>query len=104
MKHLMPYAKHQIRVRLKDKLVHSSGTSNYDTALARCTDEIIKAGVGAIGRVYEYAKQNNGSQPPDETQMRPLYEGRLVYDAKKKNGSTAIVEEDHTTPPPIHNV
>jgi hypothetical protein len=97
----MPYAKHQIRVRLKDKLTHSSGTANYNTALARCTDEIIAAGVGAIGRVYEYA-QNNGNKPPVETQMRPLYEGRLVYDHAKQDGSTAIVEEDHSTPPPGH--
>jgi hypothetical protein len=95
----MAYGRYQIRVRLRDRTVHSSGTPVYENAELRCQQEVIIAGLGAIGTVWEFNTQQ--SPKPDEHKMVRQYEVRLMYDASKSDGSTTLVHEDHTTPPPL---
>lgn len=95
----MAYARHQIRVRLRDRVVHSSGTNALEDAQERCRIETIYYGLGSIGTVYEYDKSQ--SPKPNEFHMKRMYEVRLVYDPDKSDGSTTLVHEDHTTPPPV---
>lgn len=94
----MAYGKHQVRVRLRDAIVHSSGALDYATAEQRARDETIKAGVGASGMVYEFDPKV--SKTPDVQRMKLLYEARLAYDPSHADGSLVLVREDHTTPPP----
>jgi hypothetical protein len=94
----MAYARYQIRVRLRDRIVHSSGTTVYENAEDRARAEATYYGVGAIATVWEFLPTQ--SKKPDEFKMTRLYEVRLMLDPTKSDGSTVFVPEDHTTPPP----
>lgn len=94
----MPYGKYQIRVKLRDQQVHTSGTTKYETAFKRTQAEIIVAGVGAIGTLYEFSTKQ--SKTPDLLKMVPLYQGRAVFSVEHSDGTVTVVPEDHTTPPP----
>lgn len=96
----MPYARHQVRVYQRDKLTHSSGAVDYAAAEERCRVETIAAGVGAIGTVYEFDRAKQGTAQPNTHHMPTLYQVRLAYDPDHADGSTMLVAEDHTTPPP----
>ena len=94
----MAYARYQVRVRLRDRLVHSSGTTVLENAEARARAEATYAGLGSIATVWEYLPSQG--KKPSEFHMTRLYEVRLMLDTSKSDGSTTFVHEDHTTPPP----
>lgn len=83
--------KHQIRVIHSGHTVYTSGVSQYKTAESRCRSESIKAGVGAIGTVYEVTDKT--TDPPE---MRPVFEARVVYGGAR--GTPTLVIEDHNSP------
>lgn len=88
----MALGKYQVRVRLRDRQVHSSGTADAKVALDRAYAQALKAGLGAIARVDEVLTQK----------ANKIVTSRVAYEGRVTNGETghALVAEDHHTPPP----
>lgn len=95
----MALALFQSRVYVNDQVRYSSGTNDASLAQQRVRTNLLRIGPGAIGRVLQVLSQSYVNGAWTITKSIIVYEARVIHSGT--SGTPAIVEEDHTTPPPV---